>query len=212
MAITNGYMSLEDFKARQNPEIDEPDNDTQIENVIEAVSRTIDQVLTKRRGVMTRFYTTASDETRIYRARFEDLCVIDDLLTVTSVKTDTTGDGTYDTTLTAYRQLPVNNGLDTDEPSYALGINPGGTSFSLLPYGVEVVGTFGFSTEAAQPDAINEACFLAASRLWARRDSLFGLSGTTAIANDAVEDAIIKDPEIMLMLDAIPDRPTGLRF
>lgn len=212
MAITNGYIALSDVKARLSPPISANTWDTELESVIEASCRAIDEIITTRRRCMTRFYTTASDETRYYTARFEDLCVVDDLLSVTSVKTDTTGDGTYDTTLTSYWQMPLNNTLNTDEPSYALQIKPGATSFSMLPMGVEVVGTFGFSTAATAPKVIRDAAFLASARLWARRDSLFGNTGTSAIATDTVVDSIATDPEIMLLLNAIPSRPRGLHL
>lgn len=210
MAITNGYITLSEVKARLSPPISVTTWDTELESAIEAACRAIDEIITARRRCMTRFYTTGSDETRYYTARFEDLCVVDDLLSVTSVKTDTNGDGTYDTTLTNYWQMPLNNTLDTGEPSYALQIKPGATSFSMLPMGVQVVGTFGFATAA--PKAIRDAAFLAAARLWARRDSLFGNTGTAAIATDTVVDSIATDPEIMLLLNAIPSRPRGLHL
>ena len=62
MAITNGYTDLEEYKDRFD--VGDHDDDSDIESVITAVSRSIDNICWQR------FYTTSADETRYYTADF----------------------------------------------------------------------------------------------------------------------------------------------
>ena len=106
MAITNGYCTLEELQAhiQSNGNNDFTLNDeANMEFAIEAVSRWLDSHFD------TSFYDRT--ETRYYSARMYDLLYVDDLLTVTALKTDDNNDGTYETTWTTddYWLEPRNN-------------------------------------------------------------------------------------------------------
>lgn len=206
MAITNGYTTLALLKAELG--IADTTDDTALENVIEATSRALDLLCSQLRHCPTRFYTTASDEVRYYTASFEDRVVIDDLVSVTSVKTDAGQDGTYETTLTAYFTEPRNatlNGLP-----YTHLTAKEGYAFPLMPHAVEVTGKFGFNATASIPDYIAGACLLASERLFKRRDAIFGVSGTTQLGTAQVVNALQQDGELMALLSNVPARPRGL--
>ena len=84
-------------------------DDAKLESMVEAISRAIDAELE------TRFYTTASDETRYYVAEFADVLFCpDDIVAVTALYTDDDGDGTYENTWAAtdYDLEPYNASAD----------------------------------------------------------------------------------------------------
>src|SRR3990167_10237043 len=92
MAITNGYLSLEDFKAEAFHEPQDTTSDVAIERIINAVSRKIDE------WCFTRFYTTTADETYYYTAAESGKLYTDDILSLTTLATDEDGDRTYEVT------------------------------------------------------------------------------------------------------------------
>lgn len=168
MAITNGYCSLQDLK--DSLRITDNVDDTMLELAIETASRQIDDHCERV------FYTTSA--TRYFVPRDSYVTETDDLSSITTVKSSSAADGTYDVTWTTsdYQTEPVN------------GI-AGGISFPitqlravgdyLFPTAggettVQVVGTFGWS---AIPTAIKYATILLSSRLFKRMDSPLGVAG-----------------------------------
>ena len=100
--ITDGYATLADVKAALR--ITDTVDDSLLEISIEAASREID-------GFCERVFTQ-STATRIYRPTDAFTVDVDDLQTVTTLKTDTDGDGVFDTTWgTADYQLNPLNGI-----------------------------------------------------------------------------------------------------
>lgn len=172
MTISNGYCTLAELKGRLGISLADTGDDGALESVVNAVSRWID------RHCGRRFYSTAVDETRYYTAIDSDwLPLPDDLLSVTSLSTDSDGDRTYETTWasTDYDLEPANASLD-GLPYEAIRVAPlGRYTFPTGQKGVKIVGRFGFST--ATPPAITEACILACMKLWARRDAPLGIAG-----------------------------------
>lgn len=168
MAITNGYCSLQDVKNALR--ITDSVDDTLLELAVETASRQIDDYCERV------FYTASA--TRYYVPRDSYVTETDDIVSITSVKTSSAADGTYDVTWNAsdYQTEPV-NGL------------AGGISFPitqlravdtyLFPTAggettVQIVGTFGWS---AVPTAIKYATILLSSRLFKRMDSPLGVAG-----------------------------------
>ena len=204
MAITNGYTSKAEYKQRF---YDEGQGDTKddaaIEAVIEAVSRSFDEICWQR------FYTTSSDETRYYTAvRRYELFLPDRIVSINTLKTDEDGDRTYEVTWTNtdYDKMPYNATLD-GEPYRWLETTPNGDySFPVgIAKGVEISGKFGWSSA---PPGIVEACLLASHRLMARRNSPYGVSGAAAVGNLTLTVEKMKsDPDIMELLT-----PYILRF
>ena len=92
MAITNGYVTLEEVK--KFIVLDDHEDDREVEVNIETISRAIDSITWRR------FYATT--ETRYYTPARYDTLSVDDLLDITGVsgtlKTDDDGDRTYENT------------------------------------------------------------------------------------------------------------------
>lgn len=183
MAISNGYCTLNELKARLG--ITDNADDTILENVIEAASRVIDS------DCNTRFY--AANETRYYSAEAHGLVTVDDLLSVSSLATDDALDGTYSTTWAAtdYQLYPFNS-----TPYREIRVKPAGTKlFPISAYRglIKVTGSFGYS--ASTPDAINEACLILSARYFKRKDAIFGILGTPELGTIQMMGELRKDSE-----------------
>lgn len=194
MPITNGYCTLAELKARVWPTgtVDTND-DTVMEQVITAVSRHIDSVCGRR------FY--ASAETRYYTPEFADLLFVDDLLSVTTLKTDDDGDRVYETTWAAtdYDLEPYNATLESQARPYTQ-IRTAPNSNYAFPVGqrkgVQLAGSFGFAS--ATPAAIKEACLIQSARIYKRRDAIFGVIGSAEMGQQLVIPKL--DPDVAQLL------------
>lgn len=198
MSITNGYTTVIKLKARlfnSNLEVQaDNDDDSQFEDVIEAVSRAIDQLKNRE------FFATTA--TRYFTAFNAKRCKIDDLLSLTTLKTDDDADGVFETTwaTTDYRLFPYNH-----TPYLEIETRPNGNyEFPLDGGAVQVVGSFGYSSSV--PDAIAEACLLGCMRVWNRKDSIYGTSGSAELGTLQVAGSLKKDAELMMLLGTIPTR------
>lgn len=176
MAITNGYATLAQLKsALRIPTADTVD-DALLETSIEAASRVID-------GACERIFYSVSG-TRVYRPVDSFTCDIDDLVTLTTLKTSSRGDGVFDITWSATdRQLEPLNGLSGGTYRPFDTIRAVGDylfplwdvkSVNALEATVQVVGTFGFSSV---PVDIKQATILLAMRQFKRYDSPLGVAG-----------------------------------
>lgn len=168
MAITNGYATLAQVKAAMR--INDSVDDTLIETAIESASRQIDGHCERR------FYTTAT--TRIYTPNDSFICEIDDLVTITSLKTSSDVDGSFDTTWAAsdYQLEPLNKIAGGMDVSYTQIRATGDYLFPLSggEATVQVVGTFGW---ASVPSDIEQACIILSQRQYKRYDSPLGVAG-----------------------------------
>lgn len=192
--ITNGYATLIEMRAELNiTGATDTGDDAKIELAVEAASRWIDDHCGRR------FYTTAADETRYYTAEFSDLLFApDDIVSVTTLATDSDGDRTYETTWAAtdYDLEPLNATLD-GKPYTRIATTPNGShAFPTTRRGVKVVGKFGYSTAAPAP--IKRACILLASRLFKRKDAVFGVMGISNFGQVMLR--IQADPDVLLLL------------
>ena len=99
MAISNGYATLADVKAALRITTGDTQDDFLLELSIEAASRQID-------GFCERVFTQ-STATRIYRPTDVFTVDIDDLQSLTFLKTDSDGSGVFSTTwaTTDYRSI-----------------------------------------------------------------------------------------------------------
>jgi hypothetical protein len=180
-------------------DVSDLDDDARLEQIITAISRAIDKACNRR------FY--AATETRVFSAIRSDLCLVDDLLSVTTLKTDDDGDRAYDETWAAadYDLLPVNAALN-GEPYRRIESTPRGSKrFPTHHKGVEIAGSFGYASTT--PPEIREACILWSLRVFARRHAIFGIKGSTQFG-----EVYLKlpppDPDVMALLR--PFRKVGL--
>lgn len=170
MAITNGYCTLNEVKASLRIPVSDTIDDDLLELAIESASRDIDQATERQ------FFPT--DTHRFFTPRNSLVCEIDDVSSLTSIKSSTSADGTYDTTWSEsdYQLEPLNGiagGMSVPFDTLRAVGNYYWPS-SGLEVTVRVEGTFGFATA---PIAIKQATVLLASRIFKRNDSPGGVMG-----------------------------------
>lgn len=168
MAITNGYATLAQVKAAMR--ISDNVDDTLIETAIDSASRQIDAHCERR------FYSTSA--TRVYTPNDSYVCEIDDLVSLTTLKTSSDVDGSFDTTWTStdYQLEPLNGIAGGMDVSYTQIRAVGDYLFPLSggEATVQVVGTFGW---ASVPTDIEQACIILSQRQYKRYDSPLGVAG-----------------------------------
>jgi len=170
--ITNGYCTIQQVKDALR--ISDAVDDSLLELSIEAASREIDAYCQRV------FYSTTA--TRTFVPDNSYLVQIDDLVSITSLKTST--DNSWDTTWGASDyQLEPTNGIVGGLAQPFTRIRAVGNN--VFPYGnyvvpmlhpntVQVTGVFGWS---AIPLDVRMACILQAQRLFKRFDSPLGVLG-----------------------------------
>jgi hypothetical protein len=163
--ITNGYATIAQVKEALR--VYDPIDDSLIELAIEAASREIDAYCGRV------FYSTTA--TRTYRPESSYLCLIDDLISLTSLKTSINSQ--WDTTWTSDKyQLEPTNGVQ-----YGL-VQPYNRIRTIDDYWfpidlentVQVTGVFGWTP---LPADVQLACVIQSQRLFKRFDSPLGIVG-----------------------------------
>ena len=182
MAIANGYATQAELSAwiasaNDQPLISADNRNTEMDLAIEAASRDIDGHCHRR------FYVDGSVTARVYRATKPTCLRTEDISTATGliVKTDSTGDGTYDTTWasgTDYQLEPLNGVVDQESgwPYFDI-VAVGSKVFPIDAQGrtrVEISADWGW---AAVPTAIKTGCLIAAHRILKRPSSPQGVAG-----------------------------------
>jgi len=172
MAITNGYITLNLLKSSLF--IEDTISDEFLELAIESASRQIDQSCERQ------FFQSTG--TRVYAPRDSYVTEIDDLLSLTTLKTSSDADGVFDITWAPkdYQLEPLNSvvgGIETPSTRIRvtdeyLFVTDGGEAT------VQVTGTFGWSSV---PTQIQQATLILASRLFERRNSPLGIAGFDSI-------------------------------
>ncbi len=198
MAITNGYATLAELKARMGVPVSDTADDAIMEAVIEAASRMIDKFCNRV------FYSTA-DQVRYFTPATEVLVFTDDLQSVSAIATDRNLDRTWSNVIPAadFELGPLNN-LSLGFPYTEIRMKPlAGESFDLGMEMVKVTGTWGF---ASVPDAVNEACLITAARYFKRKDAPFGVAGGGEVGQSVALRAVDPDASVLLA----PYRKIGL--
>ncbi len=145
-----------------------------------------------------KFTADGSASARTYRAQ-SYLAVTDDISTLTGlvVKTDTSADGTFDTTWasTDYQVEPLNNITKGRSVNNLRAIG----SYTFPVYGdgqvcVEVTARWGWP---AVPDTVKQAALMLASRLYGRKASPMGVIGVGDFGPVRISRS---DPDIAFLL------------
>jgi hypothetical protein len=176
MAITNGYATLVEVKSYLK--IEDSMEDSLLENIVEAASRSIDRMANRR------FYLDASASARAYRPADLLRVFVDDFGSTSGliVKTDPDSAGVYQTTLTISTDFitePVNASAKGRPWNYITIVS--GSSFSLPTNArpqVEVTARWGWPTV---PDDINQATLILSADLYKRKDSIGGVLGLSEL-------------------------------
>lgn len=175
MAITNGYITLAELKFALG--IADATEDASLELAAEASSRAVDDFCGRRffrdpDALQIRYYSPAHP----YRLWIDDLDIL------TSLQTDSDGDGVFSETWTqdseaaarGFRLEPLNAPADA-RPFTRVVVLSGA-----LDQGnrrARLTGRFGWP---AVPTAIRQATLLQAERLFKRKDAPFGVAGGTS--------------------------------
>lgn len=200
MTITNGYATRDQMKTRLG--IGDTDEDDEIDNAVNAASRFIDQHCRRR------FYQDGSASARTYYGRptpargFPTFVEVDDFHTTTGlvVKTDTSDDGTFDTTWSSdeYQLEPLNGVVDGIEGwPYTRLVAVKQRDF---PYWgdrarVEITADWGW---ASVPPEIGEACRIQAARIFRRKATPEGIAGGFEVGAVRVSSRVDPDVEQLL--------------
>jgi hypothetical protein len=197
MAITNGYATLNDFKAYLFPSANYGTaEDATMEAAIESASRIIDAHTNRR------FYSDTTVSARVYYANTPIRCTVDDFSTTSGliIKTDTGDNGTYDQTwaATEYILEPINaeiGGVSGQPYNSILATIP-----KLFPVTgrrprIQVTAKWGW---ASVPDTVRQACLVQAARLFRRAQTPEGFAAGESFG--AIRVSTKLDPDVQMLL------------
>lgn len=194
MTITNGYLTqAEAMSFIGQSEVRDSD---ELDDVVTAVSRQIDEYCQRH------FYTVT--EARTFEV--EDLRELhfgawNDLTTLTTLKTDAGGDGTYETTITStnYQLEPFNASLRGRPWLEVCLLN--GLQFPTPVYDaredlIQITGVWGWP---AVPPAVKQACRIQVSRIAKRSESPLGVAGFGEFGVIRLQSRL--DPDVQQMIE-----------
>lgn len=175
MAITNGYCTLADVKAILR--LTDSTDDALLEASVESASRRVD-------GFCGRFFYQKVETVDLFAWDAWRVPLYNDLVSITTLKTDDNGDGSYETTWTAntdYKLEPYDSALWYRPYRRVTAV--GAKTFPLFSVpmlaGVQIAGTWGWSSV---PDDVVEATKLLAIRHFARYNAALGVVGFAEMA------------------------------
>jgi hypothetical protein len=188
--VPNLYVQLEEFKSTiELSGTSFSDEDVKI--ALRAACRAIDEKCDRR------FYPdTDANQVRYYSPDNYSTLPIDDLVTLTTLKIDRDGNGTFDETWTVNTDFvtePLNAAADS-KPWTQICVHPLGSYYFPIGYPrtVELTGKFGW---LAAPAQIEQATTLLAHRLLKRaRQAPFGISGLGL--DGSVVRIMLADPDV----------------
>lgn len=190
MSITNGYATLSEVKAALR--ITDAVDDSLLEMAIESASRLID-------GYAYRYFYNAGTATRDFVAEDSYLTIIDDLISLSELKTtDEIGSEYVTWSPGDYQLRPVNGKMDGLSVPYTSILSTDDLLFNIKGEQalVRVTGVWGWS---AVPIAIKQATIIQASRIYKRLDSPLGVAGFGDLGAIRVGRALDPDVEQLVM-------------
>jgi hypothetical protein len=190
MAITNGYATLAQVKGALR--ITDSVDDSLLEMAIESASRLID-------GYTYRYFYNSGTATRDFVASDSYLAIIDDLISLSELKTTDEIGSEYVTWGTADYQLrPVNGKQDGLNVPYTSILSTDDLLFNILGEQalVRVTGVWGWS---AVPIAVTQATIIQSSRIYKRLDSPLGVAGFGDLGAIRVGRSLDPDVEQLVM-------------
>jgi hypothetical protein len=192
LPIVNAYCNLNDIKTALR--IFDTIDDANLERAINSASRLVDGYCQRS------FYKSTSAETRHFVATNSNFCEIDDLVSVTWVKTSEFIPASYTTVWDAddYQLNPLNNRVAGVYAPYNSISAVGTIGFPISGDTalVEVKGIWGFSEI---PDPVAQATIIQASRIFKRLDSPLGVLGMGDLG--VVRIGTRLDPDVAQLLE-----------
>ena len=190
MAITNGYATLAQVKGALR--ITDNVDDALLEMAIESASRLI-------YGYTYRYFYNAGTATRNFAAEDSYLVNIDDLVSISELKSTDEIGSEYTTWLaTDYQLQPVNGKQDGLNIPYTSILAVDDKLFNTLGSQalVRITGVWGWS---AVPIAVTQATIIQSSRIYKRLDSPLGVAGFGDLGAIRVGRALDPDVEQLVM-------------
>ncbi|GGK32138.1 hypothetical protein GCM10010124_26160 [Pilimelia terevasa] len=171
-ALAHLYCTAAELKNRVG--VEDTEDDFEIQQAVETAAREIDDWCKRH------FFRQAG--TRVYAADSPYRCTVDDLVSVTSVRTDEAGDGAFETTWAGsdYQLRPVNATAGAVPRPYRQVWAVGGRTWphhrAVLARAerVEVTGVFGWP---AVPTNVKAAARILAAEQLKLKDAPFGVAG-----------------------------------
>ena len=208
-SITNGYTTLKDLKRYLGIDIDGSDtvDDGDLNRIVNVVSRAIEHT------TGTKFY--AATETRYYNPTMSNRLNIDNCLSITTIKEDTSGDGVFDTTWAAtdYQLRPRNAATGTPaEPYKWVSTLPNGARVFPTWWDdydpVQIVGSFGYNsgTSTSAPDQIKQACLMGCGLMFEVQKTNLGVGGGDFSGTIEARRQIIANTAVMDLLNSVEMR------
>ena len=173
MTITNGYLSQAEALAYVGQNLVQ--DTSLLDDVVTSSSRMIDRYCGREFYQTTEARTFATPDD-IYTLSFGSF---NDLVSVTTLKTDPTGGGTYSTTIgaTAFQLLPY-NAPQADEPYTNLqllgGVQWPVPTFNMRQNTVEITGVWGWPSV---PLDVKQACRIIVAEISKMQESPLGVAG-----------------------------------
>ena len=173
------YTSKEEVKSRMGLDPTDTQDDDQFALAVAGATRAIEQ--------FTHRYFWQGSDTRKYMSDSIEITYTDDLVSVTALTVDTTGNGVYDQTwgVSDFKLEPVNAPGFAPEPKPYTTIRAlpaGGGHFWFPwtyplsnPYRVQVNGVFGWPQV---PPLVNQAAIQLATDIYKMKDAPFGIMGS----------------------------------
>ncbi len=167
--MANQYATDTEFKLLHGVQTTE--QDSLINLCLQAASRFAEQYCGRQ------FILDSANVTRILWPQDPTFVDVRDLVTVTSLKVDTTGDRTYATTLltTDYDLLPTLSGGLVAGRYDTIRIRPTSSRSFSVGKPVQWIGKAGYVEGSTTPPDVKRAVLLQANRLWRRKDSPYGI-------------------------------------
>lgn len=175
MTLGANYATLTELKDRLKPGgISGTTFDTRLNDALSTASRSIEKACGRQ------FNDAGSATARVYEPCSDYLVEVDDFSTVTGliVKVDTSGDGTYATTVAAanYETRPLNGVVDGEQgwPYWQVCAVNYVWPIYWVRAPIQVTARWGWT---AVPAGIHEGCLILAEELFKLADSPFGTGG-----------------------------------
>jgi hypothetical protein len=190
MALTNAYATLAQVKAALR--ITDSVDDSLLEMAIDSASRLID-------GYTYRYFYNAGTATRNFAAEDSYLVLMDDLVSISELRTtDEIGSEYVTWNPTDYQLQPVNGKQDGLNTPYTSILAVDDKLFNTLGSQalVRITGVWGWS---AVPIAVTQATIIQSSRIYKRLDSPLGVAGFGDLGAIRVGRALDPDVEQLVM-------------
>jgi hypothetical protein len=193
--ITNGYATLAEVKAALRIPASDTIDDALLEMAIESGSRAID-------GYTNRNFFSSGTVSRVYAPSTSFVTEIDDLISITTLKSASDDDSGFDITFkpTDFQLEPLNGNVDGQPTPFTQVRAIGDYLFNQFngQATVEVTGVFGFATV---PIAVRQATVIQSSRIYKRLDSPLGVAGISDIGIMRVSNRL--DPDVAQLVDPL---------